>query len=149
MQTLVASLLAGPMATLNIFASFEFDKDDKLRGDFFGQAERLTPHRVRNCSLREAYPSREWKSKAKKAIRKCDVVVVLVGQDTQNAPGVRTEVDIALSLGKPIIQIRPRKWTYGGVPVLEAPMCWRWKRINEALDEVRNRGTRVKLSSFL
>ena len=124
------------MSTLSIFASFEFDKDDKLRGDFFGQAETLTQYRVRDCSLKEAYPSREWKSKARKAIAKCDVVVVLVGQDTQNAPGVRTEVDIARSLGKFIIQVRPRKWTYRGVPGLGSPMSWRWKRINKALDEV-------------
>lgn len=45
------------MPTLNIFASFEFDKDKKLRADFYGQAKKLTPHRIRNCSLREAYPT--------------------------------------------------------------------------------------------
>ena len=124
------------MPILGIFASFEFDKDDKLRGDFFAQAETLTRHRVRDHSLREAYPSRAWKSKARQAIGKYDVVVLLVGQDTHNAPGVRTEVDLTRSLGKPIIQIRPRKRTFAGVPGLEDPMPWSWKRINQALDEV-------------
>lgn len=124
------------MPTLRIFASFEFDKDDKLRADFFGQAKTLTRHRVRDCSLREAYQSRKWKTKARKAIGKCDVVVVLVGQDTHNAPGVQTEVDIARSLRRPIIQIRPRNWAFPSVPGLEDPICWRWKRINRALDEI-------------
>ena len=36
------------MPILNIFVSFEFDKDDKLRRDFFGQAKTLTRHRVRD-----------------------------------------------------------------------------------------------------
>jgi hypothetical protein len=71
--------------TVWICASFEFDKANKLRGDFFGQAKMLTPHRVSNHSLREAYPSQEWKSKARAVIRECDVVVVLVGQGTHNA----------------------------------------------------------------
>ncbi len=128
------------MTTLKIFASFEFDKDNKLRGDFFGQAKTLTQHRVCDHSLQEAYPSQEWKSRAKAAIRKCDLVIVLVGQDTQNAPGVRTEIAIARCLRKPVIQIRPRKWTCGGVPGLEKPMRWRWKRINKALDEVLKTG---------
>ena len=127
------------MSTLKIFASFEFDKDNKLRGDFFGQAKTLTQHRVCNQSLSEPYPSQAWKSKARKAIQGCDVVVVLVGQDTHNAPGVRTEVDIARSLGKRVIQIRPRKWTYDGVRGLEEPMRWRWKRINIALAEILKR----------
>ena len=128
------------MSTLKIFASFEFDKDNKLRGDFFGQAKTLTQHRVCNQSLSEPYPTQAWKSKARKAIQGCDVVVVLVGQDTHNAPGVKTEVDIARSLEKPVIQIRPRKWTYDGVHGLEKPMRWRWKRINIALEEVLNTG---------
>lgn len=124
------------MPTLDIFASFEFDKDKKLRGDFYGQAKTLTPHRVRDNSLKEKYPTKEWEDKAETAIRGCDVVVVLVGQDTQNAPGVETEIKIAHRLKKPILQIRPRKWTCGGAPGLGEPMRWRWKRINAELEKV-------------
>ena len=56
------------MPILGIFASFGFDKDDRFRSEFFTQARTLTRHRVRDGSLREAYPSRECKSKARKAI---------------------------------------------------------------------------------
>ena len=73
------------MATLNIFVSFEFDKDNDLKNNFFAQAERHTQHRVRNCSLNEAYPDADWRQKARVAIEECDVVVILIGQDTHNA----------------------------------------------------------------
>ena len=128
------------MPTLDIFASFEFDKDNDLKNNFFRQAkDNNTQHRARNCSLREAYPTEEWKGKARQAIGECDVVVILIGQDTHNAPGVKTEVDIARSLGKPIIQIQPQKRTYTGVSGIENTVRWYWKRINRELDKVANR----------
>ena len=46
------------MAKLSIFVSFEFDKDNDLKGHFYAQAKRETPHRVVNCSLREAVSKR-------------------------------------------------------------------------------------------
>ena len=128
------------MPTLDIFASFEFDKDGDLKNNFFRQAkDNNTQHRARNCSLKEAYPTEEWKGKARQAIGECDVVVVLIGQDTHNAPGVKTEVDIARSLGKPIIQIRPHGRPYTGVPECGELIPWSWKRINAELAKVANR----------
>ena len=70
------------MANLNIFVSFEFDKDRGLENDFFAQAREKLPHRVRNTSLNEAYPNEEWMAKAQSAIRRRDLVIVPVGQET-------------------------------------------------------------------
>ncbi|MDE2838066.1 MAG: TIR domain-containing protein [Chloroflexota bacterium] len=124
------------MATMDIFVSFEFDKDRDLRDSFYEQAKLQTQHRIRNCSLREAYPTEEWKREAREAIRGCDVVIVLIGEDTHNAPGVRTEVDMARSFGKPTLQVRPKKRPYAGVAGVEDPIPWRWKQINRRLDEI-------------
>lgn len=55
----------------------------------------------------ESYPDEAWKNKARNAIRQCDVMVVLIGQDTHDAPGVIVETDIGRGLNKPIIQVRP------------------------------------------
>ena len=124
--------------TLRIFVSFEFDKDNDLRNSFYEQAEEHTAHCIHNCSLKEAYPTPEWEEEARSAIRGCDVVIVLVGPDTHNAPGVETEVEIALGLKKPIFQVRPRKRPYKGVPHLDEPIPWRWPRISRKLDEIRS-----------
>ena len=124
------------MATLNIFVSFEFDKDEKLRRDFYGQAKRRTNHKIRNRSLRESYPDDEWKKKAMNAIAGCDVVVVLVGQDTHNAQGVIVETDIARSLNKPTFQIRNQGSSYAGLARLGEPITWRWATINAELVKI-------------
>ena len=124
------------MPTRRIFVSFEYDRDNELKNNFFKQAEENSTHRVVNSSLNRAYETAEWKAKARTAIRGSDVVIVLVGQDTQNAPGVLTETDIAQQLGKPIIQVRPHGRTYAGVPHLDDPIPWKWTTINRALDDL-------------
>ena len=124
------------MATLNIFTSFEFDKDKDLKNSFYEQAKNETRHRVRNCSLHESYPDEHWKGKAKEAIRQCDVVVVLIGEDTHNAPGVIVETDMARSLNKPVIQVRPQGRPHQGLTRLEDPIAWRWRTINAKLDAI-------------
>ncbi len=127
------------MPKLNIFVSFEFDKDRDIKDNFYKQAKERTPHRVRKCLLKEAYPNKKWKKKAKQAIAGCDVVIVLIGEDTHNAPGVRVEADMAHSLKKPVIQIRPQNRSYTGLTHLEEPIKWRWRSINAKLDEVSRR----------
>ena len=124
------------MATLNIFVSFEFDKDKDLQGNFYTQVEHETNHRIRDRSLHESYPDKAWKNKARNAIRPCDVAVVLIGQNTHNAPGVIVETDMARSLNKPIIQIRPQGRPYKGLTRLGEPIPWKWKKINAKLDSI-------------
>ena len=124
------------MPTLKIFASYEYDKDRHLKNQFFGEARTRTNHRVHNSSLREDYPNEKWRRKARNAIRECDVVVVLVGEDTHNAPGVITETDMARSLHIPTFQIVQRGRPYRGLERLDPPMRWRWKQINAMLDEI-------------
>ena len=124
------------MSTLNIFVSFAFKKDRDLQNNFYQQAEHETHHRIRDCSLHESYPDEAWKRKARNTIRQCDVVVVLVGQDTHDATGVIVETDIARSLGKPMFQIRPQGRPYNGLTRLEKPITWRWKNINAKLDTI-------------
>ena len=127
------------MATLNIFVSFEFDKDNDLKNGFYDQAEKHCTHLISNCSLNETYRDEVWKNKARAAIRECDVVVVLIGEDTHNAQGVIVETDMARSLNKPVIQIRPQHRTYNGLTRLEEPIPWKWTRINAKLNELSTR----------
>ena len=127
------------MPTLSIFVSFEFDNDKDLQNNFYRQAEEETNHRIRDCSLHETYPDEAWRNEARNAIRQCDVVVVLIGQNTHNAQGVIVETDMARSLGKPVIQVRPQGRPYNGVTRLGEPIPWRWSRINAELDRLANR----------
>ena len=130
------------MSALNIFVSFEYDRDNDLKNNFFRQAETETTHRVENCSLNESHKTNKWKSKARKAIRGCDVVVVLIGPNTHNAPGVRVETDMARSFKKPVIQVIPQDRPYkNGLPYLKRnePIPWDWEIINQELERVSPR----------
>ena len=55
------------MARLNIFVSFEFERDNNLKNSFYVQARDQTQHRVRNCSLNREYPDEAWKNRAGQA----------------------------------------------------------------------------------
>ena len=125
------------MSIVKIFVSFEFGKDNDLKNSFYKQAEDQSQHSIRNYSLNEPYQENVWKSKARQAIRECDIVVVLVGQDTHNAPGVLVETDMARDLGKPTVQIQSktaRCHNYEGVSHIEDRIPWQWKAIDKRID---------------
>lgn len=127
------------MAHLNIFVSFEFDKDNSLKNSFYEQAKEHTRHRTRNCSLNKSYPDQAWKNKAREAIQESDVVFVLVGQDTHNAPGVLVETDMARGLNKPTIQVlseKARRNKYTGLSHIADRIPWKWNVINKRLDQL-------------
>ena len=125
------------MSALRVFVSFEYDKDNNLKNSFLQQAKENTQHRVVNCSLNERYETDEWKLRARNAIRECDVVVVLVGQDTHNAQGVIVETDMARSFGKPVIQVSSKnRRAYRGLTRLDDPIPWKWAAIRAELDRI-------------
>ena len=133
------------MPTINIFVSFEYDKDNNLKNAFYKQAEDQTGYNIRNNSLDEPYKEEIWKGKARQAIRKCDVVLILAGQDTHIAPGVIVETDMARGLNTPTFQVlckRARQNNYKGVPHIEDRISWKWKSINKRLDEIWTRKQR-------
>ena len=127
------------MANLRIFVSFEFDKDNSLKNNFLRQAREQSQHRVSNCSLNQAYPDEAWKNKVKQAIRECDVVLVLVGQNTHNAPGVLVETNMGRSMKKSTIQVlstKARRNNYKGVASLEDRSSWKWDAIYQRVNEL-------------
>ena len=128
------------MAVLNIFVSFEYDKDKELVNHFIKQAQKHSQYRVKNKSLKESYPDDGWRRRASDAIRECDVVVVLVGEDTHNAQGIIVETDMARSLDKPVIQVASKgRRDYRGLTRLDEPIPWKWATINHELDQIANR----------
>lgn len=124
------------MAEVRIFLSFEFDKDKHLHRNFYELAKKNSSYRVKDHSLKEGYPTKEWLDEARKKIGQCDIVIVLVGQDTHNAPGVEKEVTVANQLHKPIFQIRPQGKTWGKVSGAGELVSWKWKTIDEMIHKL-------------
>ena len=126
------------MAKVGVFFSFEFDRDKELYGSFFAQAKHQSRHAIRNYSLDEKHPPTDdsWKADAENKIAQCDIVIIVVGQDTHNAPGVKVEKEIAKRLGKCVFQIQPQKQNYGGVDGAGEIIPWKWDQIDAKIDEL-------------
>ena len=125
------------MAKVKVFLSFEFDKDRELQPNFFAQAKDHSDYAIKDYSLQETRKpdASSWVRKAERQIDLSDIVIVVLGQDTHNAPGVKKEVTIANKKGKPMFQTRPQKRTSGAVPGAGDEITWDWKQIDAKISE--------------
>ena len=126
------------MAKVKVFLSFEFDRDADLYGSFFAQANRGdSSHDIEDYSLNETYRPHDdkWLKKAHEQIKHSDIVIVALGDDTHNAPGVEKEMMIANQLHKPILQIRPQRRTSGTVPGAGDMIKWDWEKIDAQISK--------------
>ena len=132
---------------VGVFVSFEYKSDYANCHNFYSQAKRGdSRHSIKDYSLKERRKEDEWLKYAEKQIRKSKLVVVIVGKNTHNAPGVDDEVKIANRLNKPIFQIRPKTVTAGAVEAVDDVIRWKWKlidvKIDAILDKKQNRWRR-------
>ena len=126
------------MAKVKVFLSFEFEKDNEHRNNFYAQTDHDDScHKIENYSLDEPYKLHDdkWLKKAKDLISRSNIVIVVIGEDTHNAPGVEKEVELANQLRKPIFQIRPPNSTGGAIPGVSEEIPWKWKKIDAKISE--------------
>jgi hypothetical protein len=120
-----------------IFISYDYTKDHDLKKHFVTQAEgRNLPVALEDFSLQEDHRDPRWVEKARGMIRQCSLVVVLLGEDTHSASGVRKEVDIARSYHIRVILIRSqraKKENYGSVRGVDEEYPWKWSILDEVL----------------
>jgi hypothetical protein len=118
-----------------VFVSFDFDHDRALKDFILGQAKlEDSPFEVIDHSLNEAAPEHNWESKARAAIKRSDIVLVMVGQHTHRAHGVLKEVAMAREANVQIVQVigyRNGKYT----PIKNAGRlyAWSWENLKRLL----------------
>jgi hypothetical protein len=94
------------MPRRRVFVSFDFDNDKTLKDFIIGQARNAdSPFEVQDHSLKEEAPQWQWEEKARAAIARAEVFIVMLGPKTRFAPGVRKEVAMAKALAKTRFQI--------------------------------------------
>jgi len=94
------------MAKKKIFISFDFDNDKTLKEFIIGQAKNDdSPFEVSDYSLKEAAPEKDWLDRAKAAIGRADVFIIMLGSKTKNASGVLKELKVANEKSKDKFQI--------------------------------------------
>jgi len=123
------------MAKKRVFISFDFDNDKKLKDFIVGQS-RLpdSPFEIIDTSLKEAAPMKTWEDKARIAINRSDIVLVMVGPQTYRAPGVLKEVGMARQETKPIVQVIGYKdGNYKPVPNAGRLYSWNWENLKKLI----------------
>ncbi len=118
-----------------VFVSFDFDNDKRLKDFIIGQS-RLpdSPFEVIDNSLKEAAPERDWEAKANVAIRRSDIVIVMVGPQTHRAQGVLKEVGMAQVAKKHIVQVIGYKdGNYTPVHGAGRLYRWNWENLKKLL----------------
>ena len=124
------------MAKKRVFVSFDFDNDRALRDFIIGQAKLPdSPFDVADHSLKEAAPQKDWEAKARRAIARSEVVIVMLGSRTRWASGVLKEVRMANELSKPRFQIigyqrGSRDWAVQGAGRVHR---WNWDSLKKLL----------------
>jgi hypothetical protein len=118
-----------------VFVSFDFDNDRVLKDFILGQARHAdSPFEVVDHSLKEAAPERDWPLKARAAIKRSELVLVMVGRQTHRAQGVLREVSMAREEGIPTIQIIGyRDGEYTAVPNAGRLYAWNWDNLKSLL----------------
>ncbi len=124
------------MAKKKVFVSFDFDNDKALKDFIIGQAKNPdSPFEVSDHSLKEAAPEKDWVEKARRAISRSDILIVMLGPKTKKASGVLKEVKIANELKKKKFQIIGYKigtedWR---VPDAGRVYRWNWENLKKLL----------------
>ena len=123
------------MAKKKVFVSFDFDNDKVIKDFIIGQSRlQDSPFEVIDNSLKEAAPMKTWEDKARAAIKRSDIVVVMVGPKTHKAPGVLKEVQMARDEGKQIVQVIGYKdGDYTPVPNSGRLYSWNWENLKKLL----------------
>lgn len=110
-----------------VFVSFDYDNDKTLKEFIIGQAKHDdSPFQVIDFSLKEAAPEKDWLAKARTAISRAEVFIVMLGPKTKNAPGVLKEVKIANDLNKTKFQLIGYKDGSEDWGVTNAGRVYRW-----------------------
>ena len=119
-----------------IFVSFDFDNDKSLKELIIGQSRQAdSPFEVVDHSLKESQPESEWEQKARQAIGRAEVLIVMLGPTTRRASGVLKEVNMANELDKQRFQIigysnGTSNWA---VPGGGRTYSWNWENLKNLL----------------
>ena len=103
------------MAKTKVFISYDYDQ----------------PFSINDMSLKQATP--EWQQKARAAIEACEIFVVLLGEHTHQAKGVRREVKMAKQIGKNRFQLRKRGECPSSIDGAGDVVAWKWKNLKKRL----------------
>lgn len=119
------------MAKKRVFISFDFDNDQFLRTSLVGQSKlEDSPFDIEDWSVKEPWDKDEWKDKCLTKIKRCDLVIVMVGEKTHTCSGVKAEIAMAKEAKVSVVGIKGYKdKTCPRPDGLEGYYSWTWENV--------------------
>lgn len=128
------------MADPRAFISFDFDNNKTEKDLFAGQAKNSrTPFSIEDWSSKTALPQKEWEELINAKIKRCNLLIVLVGKKTYTATGVAKEISFAKANDVPVFGV----YVGGANTATDLPtglqrnrtISWDWEKIADAIDQ--------------
>lgn len=121
-----------------VFIGFDYDNDKFLQDSIVGQAKYAdSPFEIEDWSMKEAAKEDEWLAEATARIRRSDTVVVMLGEKTYKASGVKKEVKVTNDLGKHHFQIIGYSdKTCPSVEGAGSRYAWTWDNLKKLLPQI-------------
>lgn len=133
------------MADPRAFISFDYDHNDSEKILFVGQSKNSkTPFTIQDWSAKYSMPESKWEEIVEEKIKKCNMLIVLVGNYMASAIGVKKEIKMANKSNVPVFGVY-----VGGANIrsnlpegLERGRVvkWEWDAIAEAIKQVMKEG---------
>lgn len=133
------------MANPRAFISFDFDNNADQKKYFAGQAQNSrTPFNIEDWSSKTELPQKEWEELIEAKIKKCNLVIVLVGRQAHSATGVVKEIRFAKSHNIPVfgVYVDDASTTTplpDGLP-RNRVIPWEWEKIASAINQCMKEG---------
>ena len=89
-------------------------------------------------------PQSQWERIVEEKIKKCNMVIVLVGRYMSSSIGVRKEIEMANRNNVPVFGVYVDKANYlSNIPInlpRSRVVNWEWSKIAEKIDEMMKQG---------
>jgi len=120
------------MAKTKVFVSYDFVHTLEMKNTLISESKRSdSPFSINDLSLNEKVT--DWQQRAREAIERCDVFVVLLRENTHQANGVLREVKMARQLNKRRFQLREKGHCPKPIEGAGDVVAWKWKNLKKQL----------------
>ncbi len=122
------------MAKTKVFLSYDYEHDSDMKNNLIAESKKPdSPFSINDLSLRGKVS--DWQQKARAAMDRCDVFVVLLGDNTHQASGVLREVKMARQIGKRGFQLRVQGHSPKPLVGAGEVVAWKWKNLKKWLTD--------------
>ena len=133
------------MANPRAFISFDFDHNELQRNLFVGQSKNSrTPFSIEDWSSKSSLPQSQWERLIEEKIKKCNMLIVLVGRNMSSATGVKKEIEMASRNSVPVFGVYADGAGYSTPIPINLPrsrvIAWEWDKIASKVNEMMTQG---------